>query len=229
LGSDWCGWCKIMEKNVFTQPEWATYAKDNLIMVLLDFPNDKSLVPEKYVARNEALQTEYSVEGFPTFIVLDSDGKTELGRLGSGHDKTPTSFLGELEVLFRNRPKAIAKYVASLSSEAQTEYKNLNEKLSTAKEDRNAAEKTMMEVSQQLEELTETILALEESLRDFRAKQLGEEKYTEYTEAKTAFKTKEQELQNWIGTQPERNEENMKKFQTMQGELQELSSKLEKY
>lgn len=242
-GSDWCHWCKVMEENVFTKPEWATYAKDNLVMVLLDFPNDESLIPEKYVARNEALQAEYGVKGFPTFIVLDDDGETELGRLGSGSDKTPASFQGELEVLFRNRSEAKAKYLASLSPEAQAEYKVLDGKIAVAKEDlkvamegqqvamegRQAAEKAMMEASQQVEKVAETIAAAEEGLRGFRAKQLGEEQYKEYTEAKAAFKAKEKELQDWLETQPERNEENMQKFQAMQGALQELGSKLEKY
>ena len=55
-GSDWCGWCKLMDKNVFAEEEWKAYAKDNVLLVTLDFPNDKSIVPEKYVKRNEKLQ-----------------------------------------------------------------------------------------------------------------------------------------------------------------------------
>ena len=86
-GSDWCGWCKLMESNVFALPEWSAWATNNLMMVLLDFPQDKSLVPEKYVERNNALNAQYGVEGFPTFVLLDSDGQTEIGRLGAGSGK----------------------------------------------------------------------------------------------------------------------------------------------
>ena len=43
-GSDWCGWCKLMDKNVFAEEVWKTYAKENVLLVTLDFPQDKSVV-----------------------------------------------------------------------------------------------------------------------------------------------------------------------------------------
>ena len=46
-GSDWCGWCKLMEKKVFGTEAWQAYAKENLVLVWLDFPRDQSLVPEE--------------------------------------------------------------------------------------------------------------------------------------------------------------------------------------
>ena len=55
-GSDWCGWCKLMDKEVFAKDEWKTFAAENVVLVTLDFPKDKSIVPEKYVARNKELQ-----------------------------------------------------------------------------------------------------------------------------------------------------------------------------
>ena len=95
-GSDWCGWCKLMEKNVFSEPKWKDYAKDNLMMVVLDFPKNTKLVPEKFVKRNDELKAKYEVEGFPTFIVLDDDASTVLGQLGAGQDTTPESFAAEV-------------------------------------------------------------------------------------------------------------------------------------
>ena len=38
--------CKLMEKNVFSEPEWDAYAKENLVLVWLDFPKNAALVPE---------------------------------------------------------------------------------------------------------------------------------------------------------------------------------------
>ena len=228
-GSDWCGWCKVMEENVFTQPEWAAYATNNLIMVLLDFPSDKSRVPEKYVARNEALQTEYGVQGFPTFVVLDDDGETELGRLGSGRDKTPASFQGELQALFSNRPAAIAKYAESLSPEARAEFDALNATMAKQKAASKAAKAEVADAQQRAADLEELISKSEEELQDFRVSQLSEAQQKEYKELKASFESKEKELQDWLATQPDRSEENMKKFQTMQTELQSLGSKLETY
>lgn len=228
-GSDWCGWCEVMEKNVFTKPEWAVYAKDNLVMVLLDFPNDKSLVPEKYVERNEALKTEYGVNGFPTFVVLDNDGKTELGRLGAGREKTPASFQGELQALFSNRPAAIAKYIESLSPEARGEFNAINDKMAKQKAASKTVDAEIADATKRAGELAESIGKLEEELQEFRAKQLGEEPYKEYKELKASFESKQKELEAWLGTQPERSEENMAKFQAMQSELQSIGSKLDAY
>ena len=92
-GSDWCGWCKLMDKGVFAQDEWKEFATKNVILVTLDFPKDKSIVPEKYVSQNNELKQQFGVRGYPTYVVLDSDGKSKLGQLGAGRDKTPASFI----------------------------------------------------------------------------------------------------------------------------------------
>lgn len=228
-GSDWCGWCKVMEENVFTLPAWSAYATNHLVMVLLDYPNDKSLVPEKYAARNEALQTKYNVQGFPTFVLLDDDGETELGRLGSGKDKTPASFQGEMELLFRNRPAALAKYAESLSPDALVEFNTLHAEIAKQQAASKVAVAEIVEARKREEALTASITKLEGEVQDFRVKQLGEETYKEYKANKISFESKQKELEDWLATQPERTEENMEKFQAMQSEVQALESKLEAY
>ena len=109
-GSDWCGWCKLMDKNVFAEEAWKTYAKENVLLVTLDFPQDKSVVPEKYVARNKALQEKFGVRGYPTYVVLDNDGDTKLGQLGAGREKTPSSFIEEFKGVVRMSAGAIDAY-----------------------------------------------------------------------------------------------------------------------
>ena len=113
-GSDWCGWCKLMDKNVFAEEAWKTYAKENVLLVTLDFPQDKSVVPEKYVARNKALQEKFGVRGYPTYVVLDNDGDTKLGQLGAGRDKTPSSFIEEFKGVVRMSAGAIEAYAKAL-------------------------------------------------------------------------------------------------------------------
>ena len=78
-GSDWCGWCIKLNKEVFNTPEFAEYAKKNLVLVEVDFPRKKKLSAEQKSA-NEALSKKYSIEGFPTLILLDGSGK-KLGEL----------------------------------------------------------------------------------------------------------------------------------------------------
>ncbi len=87
-GSDWCGWCIKLNKEVFNTPEFAEYAKKNLVLVEVDFPRRKKLSDEQKQA-NEALSKKYGVEGFPTLILLDGNGK-KLGELSysDGVEKT---------------------------------------------------------------------------------------------------------------------------------------------
>src|SRR5712671_809845 len=40
-GSDWCGWCIKLDKEVFSKPEFKEYAKKSLVLVEVDFPRAK--------------------------------------------------------------------------------------------------------------------------------------------------------------------------------------------
>lgn len=95
-GSDWCGWCIKLHKEVFSKPEFSEYAKKNLVLVEVDFPHGKEQSAELKRA-NQALQGKYKIEGYPTIIVLNGEGKKvgELGYMAGG----PTAFIAELEKL----------------------------------------------------------------------------------------------------------------------------------
>ena len=80
-GSDWCGWCIKLNKEVFDTKEFADYAKDNLVMVEVDFPNKKKQSTELKRA-NQALKEKYGADGFPTIVVLDSEGKEVWKKIG---------------------------------------------------------------------------------------------------------------------------------------------------
>ena len=73
-GSDWCPPCKALHKNVLTAKEFVQFAGKNLVLVELDFPNGKPQSEELKKA-NKALSEKFKIEGFPTVIVLDSEGK----------------------------------------------------------------------------------------------------------------------------------------------------------
>lgn len=94
-GSDWCEWCIKLKKEVFSQPKFKEYAAKNLILVELDYPNDKPQSIE-IKKQNSALLNKYNSEGiFPAIIVLNSDGKRigELSYVPGG----PDAFLAELK------------------------------------------------------------------------------------------------------------------------------------
>jgi len=96
-GSDWCGWCKKLKAEIFSTPEFNNYARTNLVLVEIDFPHYKPLSPE-LMATNEKLQEKYGVQGFPTILVLDSNGK-EIWRLGGYAPGTPADWIRTLDVL----------------------------------------------------------------------------------------------------------------------------------
>jgi protein disulfide-isomerase len=93
-GSDWCGWCIKLNKEVFSKPEFKKYAEKNLVLVEVDFPQAKRL-PKKTVEQNEKLQKEHRIEGYPTIVVLDPEGK-KLGQLGYV-EGGPAAFIAKLE------------------------------------------------------------------------------------------------------------------------------------
>ena len=93
-GSDWCGWCIKLHKEVFSQQEFIDYAKANLVLVEVDFPNRKPQTDELKKA-NGALQRKYAIKGYPTIIVLDGEGK-KVGELGY-QKGGPKAFIESLE------------------------------------------------------------------------------------------------------------------------------------
>jgi thioredoxin-related protein len=95
-GSDWCGWCILLDKEIFSKPEFKDYASKNLVLLELDFPRRKQMPPE-LAEQNERLAIQYQIQGFPTVLVLDGSGKA-IGALGytSGG---PEAFIAQLEKL----------------------------------------------------------------------------------------------------------------------------------
>lgn len=109
-GSDWCHWCKLMDGKVFAKDEWKEFAAENAVLVTIDFPRDESIVPAKYVARNRGLQQQFGVQGFPTYVILDSDGETKLGQLSAGEGKTPGSFIDEFGAAVKMSERGVEAY-----------------------------------------------------------------------------------------------------------------------
>ncbi len=95
-GSDWCGWCVKLDKEVFSKTEFKTFAKDNLVLVELDFPRGKQQ-SKMLKEQNEKLQKEFGIRGFPTIIVLNPEGQ-KVGQLGY-MEGGPTAFIAKVNEL----------------------------------------------------------------------------------------------------------------------------------
>ena len=84
-GSDWCGWCIRLQKEVLKTPEFEKWAKDNVVLVELDFPRRTPQVPE-IQKQNMELQQFFQVQGYPTVWLVNAtkkDGKVNFEKLGS--------------------------------------------------------------------------------------------------------------------------------------------------
>ncbi|MBV8901158.1 MAG: thioredoxin family protein [Verrucomicrobia bacterium] len=72
-GSDWCPWCIRMDKEVFERPAFADFAAKHLVLVKLDFPRGKPQPPAEKV-QNEQLAQKFKIQGYPTYVLLDTAG-----------------------------------------------------------------------------------------------------------------------------------------------------------
>ncbi|MFP4106456.1 MAG: thioredoxin family protein [Phycisphaerae bacterium] len=72
-GSDWCGWCIKLDKEVFSKKEFKEKAPNDFVLVKLDFPRTKEQ-SEEIKQQNAKLQQKYAVQGFPTIVLADADG-----------------------------------------------------------------------------------------------------------------------------------------------------------
>ena len=72
-GSDWCYWCKRLDKEVFSKPAFVEEAKENFVFVLLDFPRDKPQRPE-IKQQNRRLADTFGIQGYPTVLLADEQG-----------------------------------------------------------------------------------------------------------------------------------------------------------
>jgi protein disulfide-isomerase len=98
-GSDWCGPCIQMKKVVFSKAAFLNYAKQNLVLVEVDYPRRKAL-PEEVTKQNGRLMHQYDIEksGFPTVILLNPDGKI-LGQLEGYSGERPADIIAWVEKL----------------------------------------------------------------------------------------------------------------------------------
>lgn len=121
-GSDWCTWCIKLHEEVFVHDSFYKEVSSKYVLVALDFPNGemaKAEVPNP--ARNQELMALYGVDGYPTVLLVDTNGDV-FGRTGYQPDG-PEKYVAHLEELSAAGKKAI-KVVAKL----RDEYKNADAK-----------------------------------------------------------------------------------------------------
>ena len=69
----WCGPCQYMAKSVFTTKEAGDYFNKKFVNIKIDMEKGEGI----------NLARQFKIQGYPTFIILNSNGK-ELGRIVGG-------------------------------------------------------------------------------------------------------------------------------------------------
>lgn len=107
-GSDWCGWCIRLQKEVFKTPEFEKWAKKNVVLVELDFPRKTAQEPA-IQKQNFELQQTFAVQGYPTVWIVKAskkEGKINLEKLGSTGYLAggPTAWLAAADQILGSKP-----------------------------------------------------------------------------------------------------------------------------
>lgn len=85
-GTSWCPYCIKLEKEVFAEKEFKEFANQNLVLLMLDFPAGGG-----GSRKDEELQKEFGVTGFPTYFLVNAAGD-KLAQGGYQGGITPKSF-----------------------------------------------------------------------------------------------------------------------------------------
>lgn len=103
-GSDWCGWCKRLQNEVFMKPEFVAWANKSVVLVEVDFPRKIALNPE-LKAQNDELQKLFNANSYPT-IWFAKPEKTpnginlqQLGKMGYLAGGAPTWILAANRII----------------------------------------------------------------------------------------------------------------------------------
>lgn len=95
-GSDWCGPCIKLKKEVFESSAFEQFASENLVLVRADFPRQKKNQLDKaQVDKNEALAEKYNPKGlFPLTVLIDSKGN--IVKAWEGFQPSTETFIADL-------------------------------------------------------------------------------------------------------------------------------------
>lgn len=164
-GSDWCHWCKVLEKDYLSKNEFVEEAKKDFVLVFIDSPRDKSVLSETAKENNPKLTREFGIRGFPTVKILDAEGK-EIGGSRPGKGVTPKEYAEKLRREVRTGP-LVKKHLAPFDEEIQ---KTVSEAFAGLRKkgrpdvNDEAAQKSMFEEGQK------ATAALLEKIKSLRAK-----------------------------------------------------------
>ena len=86
-GSDWCGWCIKLNKDVLSKSDFNRIARKHFVLLYLDSPHKKPM-PAAQQQYNQQIRRKLRLGGgVPTAVIMDPNGN-QIGRIG-GYAKAP--------------------------------------------------------------------------------------------------------------------------------------------
>jgi len=95
-GKEWCSWCKKLEQQVLSKDVFINYAKENLVLLELDFPRGRRNLPQKQIE----LARKFNIKGYPTVILMDSSTK-KIAKTGY-EAMSPEQYVDHVKVLLKD-------------------------------------------------------------------------------------------------------------------------------
>ena len=97
-GSDWCGPCIKLDKDIWQSADFKEYATSHFIMLKADFPRKKkNKLSKEQEDHNDLLAEKYEA-AFPLVVVLNFEGEV-LGRIGFEKNYTPKDYINYISEL----------------------------------------------------------------------------------------------------------------------------------
>ena len=160
-GSDWCYWCKVLEKDYLSKSEFVEEASKKFELVFIDSPQDKSVLSETAKAKNPELTKKYGIRGFPTLKYIDAEGNAS--DAPRARDLTPKAYAEKLAKELEFAP-VIAKHITPIEAEF---HKIMNESMKAMRAEGNFFAKETEEA--QRESFNKVIASVRESLGAVKA------------------------------------------------------------
>ncbi len=96
--TDWCGWCKRMDRDVYSKPEMVDYLSKNWVTVRLNAEAGTLVHYQGHETTEAAIAQQFGINSYPTTMMLKPNGEFLVnvpGYLAAGDFKTVLRFVGE--------------------------------------------------------------------------------------------------------------------------------------
>lgn len=168
-GSDWCYWCKRLDDEVLSQSYFLENATNNMVLLYVDTPRDKSKLSNHARSANPVLLQKYGIRGFPTLLLLDKEGEV-LFSVDHGIDRVSCKDWTDSLLLKVKNIDSYVRYIMPIRNKFKAIKQEAGIKIAKVDDNRDYSEKKKRkELEKIVQEAKESVKALhhEVSLTDF--------------------------------------------------------------